>query len=108
MAVMEPVGCHGLKGYFEEAVPWIIMFWCLAHRLELAVKDALKSTLFDDVDDILLRAYYIYKWSPKKCRKLEEIVATLKECLDEVTCLTRVINQFELVGLNLLIIRWQP
>ena len=37
------------------------MFWCLAHRLELAVKDALKSTLFDDVDNMLMRAYYIYK-----------------------------------------------
>ena len=46
--------CHGLKGYFQEAVPWIIMFWCLAHCLELAVKDALKSKLFDDVDNMLI------------------------------------------------------
>ena len=77
------VACNGLKGYFEEAVPWIIMFWCLAHRLELAVKDALKSTLFDNVDDMLMRAYYIYKRSPKKCRELEEIVTSLKQCLDD-------------------------
>ena len=77
------IACHGLKGYFEEAVPWIIMFWCLAHRLELAVKDALKSTLFNDVDNMLMRAYYIYKKSPKKCRELEEIVISLKQCLDD-------------------------
>ena len=75
--------CNALKGYFEEAVPWIIIFWCLAHCLELAVKDALKSTLFDDVDDMLMRAYYIYKRSPKKCRELEEIVHSLKQCLDD-------------------------
>ena len=77
------IACSGLKSYFEEAVPWIIMFWCLAHRLELAVKDALKSILFDDVDNILMRAYYIYKKSPKKCRELEEIVTSLKQCLDD-------------------------
>ena len=60
------IACNGLKGYFEEAIPWIIMFWCLAHHLELAVKDALKSTLFDDADNMLMRVYYIYKKSPKK------------------------------------------
>ena len=59
------IACNGLKGYFEEAVPWIIIFWCLAHCLELAVKDALKSTLFDDIDDMLMHAYYIYKRSPR-------------------------------------------
>ena len=77
------IASHGVKGYFEEAVPWIIMFWCLAHRLELAVKDALKSTLFDDVDNMLMHAYYIYKKSPKKCRELEEIFISLKQCLDD-------------------------
>ena len=76
------IASHGLKGHFEEAVPWIIMFWCLAHRLELAVKDALKSTLFDNVDNMLMRAY-IYKKSPNKCRELEEIVISLKQCLDD-------------------------
>ena len=35
--------------------------WCLAHRLELAVKDALKSTAFDAVDDMLLKLYYLYE-----------------------------------------------
>jgi len=63
-----------LKGYFEEAATWIIMFWCLVHHLELAVKDAFKSTLFDEIDDMLMCAYYIYKKSSKKCRELEENV----------------------------------
>ena len=29
----------GLKGLLKNEVPWIFMFWCLAHRLELSVKD---------------------------------------------------------------------
>ncbi len=34
----------------------------------------MKGTLFDLIDNIiLLRLYYIYEKSPKKCRELEEI-----------------------------------
>ena len=40
------IGDNWLKGYLEEHVPWIVCFWCLVHRLELALKDALKDTLF--------------------------------------------------------------
>ena len=32
---------------------------------------------------MLMRVYYIYKKSPKKCRELEEIVTSLKLCLDD-------------------------
>ena len=55
--------------------------WCLAHRLELAIKDALKATYFDKIDEMLLRLYLLYEKSPKKCRELEEIICHLKECL---------------------------
>ena len=55
--------------------------WCLAHRLELAVKDALKSTAFDAVDDMLLKLYYLYEKLPKKCRELEEVISDLKGCI---------------------------
>ena len=55
--------------------------WCMAHRLELAVRDALKGSVFDLVDDMLLRLYLIYEHSPKKCRELKEICANLKQCL---------------------------
>ena len=34
-----------LKGQLKEIPPWMEMVWCLAHRLELALKDALKNTL---------------------------------------------------------------
>ena len=38
---------QGLKGLVEREIPWVYWSWCLAHRLELAIKDALKGTLFD-------------------------------------------------------------
>ena len=47
------------------------------HRLELTVRDALKCTAFDLVDDMLLRLYLIYENSPKKCRELKEICSEL-------------------------------
>ena len=34
-----------LKGQLKQVAPWMEMVWCLAHRLELAFKDALKNTL---------------------------------------------------------------
>ena len=55
--------------------------WCLAHRLELAIKDALKGSFFDLIDEMLLRLYYFYEKSLKKCRQLEDITDQLKECL---------------------------
>ena len=50
------------------------MYWCLAHWLELSLSDSLKNTYFATIDEMLLRLYYIYEKSPKKCRELEDIV----------------------------------
>jgi len=54
----------GLKGLVEKELPWVFWSWCMAHRLELAVRDALKGTTFDLIDDMLLRLYLIYENSP--------------------------------------------
>ena len=73
------VAADGLKGLVEKQVSWIYWSWCLTHRLELSVKDALKGTFFDLIDDMLLRLYYIYEKSPKKCRKLKEVIKDLQQ-----------------------------
>ena len=44
----------------------MVVFWCLAHRLELSIKDALCSTHFKAIDELLLQVYYVYENSPKK------------------------------------------
>ena len=45
------------------------------------MKDVLKGTTFDAVHDMLLKLYYIYEKSPKKCRELEEVISDLKGCI---------------------------
>ena len=72
---------QGLKGLVESQLEWIVWMWCFANRLELATKDALKGTFIDNVDDMLLKLYYLYEKSPKKCRELEDVVNDLKDCL---------------------------
>ena len=88
--VDEKVVTHSqlLKGLVESKIPWIFWMWCLAHRLELAIKDALKGSSFDDVDEMLLRLYYLYHKSPKKCHQLEEIIVQVRGCIldDSTAC----------------------
>ena len=48
----------------------------------MSLKDALRGTLFSFVDDMLMRLYYLYNKSPKKCHELEDVVAKLRVCLE--------------------------
>ena len=48
---------NGLRGFLEQSYPWIVTFWCLAHCLELSIKDALKSSYFSTIDEVLMRLY---------------------------------------------------
>ena len=67
-----------MMGKMKKELPWIYWAWCYAHRLELASKDALSSNLFRDLTEMLLRLYYLYSKSPKKCREIGDIVEDLK------------------------------
>ena len=96
------IGEGGLRGILEQSVPWVAVFWCLAHRLELALKDALKGTLFPTIDEMLLLLYYLYHKSPKKCNELNEVAASLKLCQQLVD-----IDQFVPVEHNLCTIKFQ-
>ena len=58
----------------QEINPWLMFGWCSPHRLELALKDSLSNQeLFKEVDDIILRLYYLYKKSPKKLHQLKDL-----------------------------------
>ena len=45
----------------------------MAHRPELSLKDALQGSCFTQVDEMLLRFYYLSENSPKKLRQLREL-----------------------------------
>ena len=49
---------------------------------ELACKDVPSSQLFKDIDDMLLRLYFLYSKSPKKTRELSDTVEDLKEVFE--------------------------
>ena len=74
------VGIHnGMKARMQETLPWLYWAWSFSHRLELACKDAFSSSLFQDINEMLLRLYYLYHKSPKKSKELEAIGDDLKE-----------------------------
>ena len=73
---------EGIIAMLSEEMPWIIFNWCLSHRLELAVKEALAGTMFDVIDEMLLRIYYLYKKSPKKLSELSSLKEELKHTFE--------------------------
>ena len=52
------IASAGLKELLGKELLWIFWMWCMAHRLELAVKDAFRKTSFDLVDEMLLRSLF--------------------------------------------------
>ena len=77
------IGAHnGLRGQMQRALPWLFWCWCYAHRLELAYKAAFSSSLFESIEQMLLRLYYLYEKSPKKSRELDDITTDLKQVFD--------------------------
>ena len=63
-------------------MPWLVFIWCIAHRLELALSDTLSTSEFADVNEMLLRMYYLYKKAPKKLNQLREMHGIYKQTLD--------------------------
>ena len=58
----------GLVSLFREQNEWITFIWCFSHRLELALKDALKDFI-SPVDESLMHLFYLYKNSSKKTQR---------------------------------------
>ena len=71
-----------MRGKLVAALPWLFWAWCYAHRLELACKDTLTNSLFRDIDEMLLRLYYVYEKSPKKCCELSDLIGYLREVFE--------------------------
>ena len=72
----------GVQALFQEILEWIVFVWCHAHKLELALSDSLKNTFFKDVDNVLLKLYYLYEKSGKKLCELEEIHTLMRQCFE--------------------------
>ena len=66
---------NGVKQLLQEHVEWLVFGWCMSHRLELALKDALQKTVFKEVDEIVLNLYLLYQKAPQKLRQLKELAS---------------------------------
>ena len=62
----------------QEGIDCLVPVHCESHQVELSIADALKSTLFSEIDEILVKIYYLYKNSPKKMRQLTGLGETLE------------------------------
>ena len=47
--------------------PHLIAFWCVCHQLELAIKDSIGTGLLSDIQDCVMKLYYLYQKSSKNC-----------------------------------------
>lgn len=63
----------------EGQAEWILSVWCLAHRLELALKDCFKGTFMDNVTETLTLIYYFYKGSAKRNKEVAEVAEIMEE-----------------------------
>ena len=66
---------NGMRRIMQSAHPWLVWAWYYARRLELACKNALTSKFFQDIDEMLLRLYYLYE---KSRRRLESSAKSWK------------------------------
>ena len=66
----------------REKPPWLVFIWCIAHRLELSLNDALKDTDFKEVDEMLLQLHLLYRKAPKRLSQLKELHDIYKETLE--------------------------
>ena len=60
-------------------MPWLIGIHCLNHRLELAIKDAFKGTVFDEICTLLSNIHAVFERSSKRLRALHALGEVMEE-----------------------------
>ena len=66
----------------KESLPWLEIVQCFNHRLELALKDAFQDIkLFQMIDEMLMKIYYLFQNSPKRLRELKAFSNALEEAV---------------------------
>ena len=71
----------GLITKLKNEIPWIQFIWCISHRLELSMKDALEKFI-NPVDESLRHLYYLFKKSSKKLSQLKSLKKDLEKIYD--------------------------
>ena len=56
--------------------------WCLAHCLDLAIKDAFKGSDMTEIERVLNLLYNLYKNNSKKWREIQKLFQSMKDDFD--------------------------
>ena len=72
-AAIVNTGIHRVLGVkIKEDVLWLMLVHCFNNPLELAIKDAVSGTFFDEIEVMLRKIYCLYKISPKWLHELSK------------------------------------
>ena len=69
----------GMKAEMQSTFPWLFWSWSFSHQLELACKSSFTSSLYEEMNDLLIHLYSLCDKSPQKMCQLFPIVEDLKE-----------------------------
>ena len=64
---------NGLGKMVNDSSPWLQLVHCFNHRIKLALKDLFDTSTFGDIDNMLMKLYYLYEKSLKRYRVLKEL-----------------------------------
>ena len=68
------LGKHrGVGNLVQEKATWLQVIHCFNHRVELALKNAFKTTAFKDISTMLCKLYYLYQKSAKCLSELRSL-----------------------------------
>ena len=83
---------NGVPGQLKRRVPHVVILHCVAHKLELAVLDAVKRVAYlQKFDDTVKAVFKMYYRSAKKRKELKEIgdIVEEKVCVNILDCINR-------------------
>ena len=64
---------NGVGVRMKQIIPWLLVVHCLAHRVELSIKDSIKSDpYYEKMITLLLGIYYLYRKSAPLKNELKE------------------------------------
>lgn len=70
---------QGLLVEMQSTFPWLFWSWSFPHQLESACKSSFTSSLYEEINDLLIHLFSLCNKSPQKTYQLLPIVEDLKE-----------------------------
>ena len=70
---------RGMKAEIHSTFPWLFWSWCFSRQLVLACSNALTSSLYEEINNLLIHLYTLCVNSLQKTHPLAPIMEDLKE-----------------------------